>query len=317
MSEELAALRAENAKLKEALLAARPDAAKALSPAPVPQINTDQPPLHRLSSRAAGTPSGSASHRQRSQSPNRSPYDLSHRKPSAALIAGCTGPDCPPELTRMSSRENSAATVLPAAAGAATGGSAPSARPLGAVRAPTAAPAASLAARKAPESVAEGPEGKQSAVTAAAAAAAAGAAGTSADGKAPVRSVTLVVVGASGDLAFKKTFPAIFSLWRQGLLPRDVDVVGYARSALTRAAFTTKISSKFDLSRSSEAEKQAFLERCSYTHGAYDSDESFVALHEYLLGVEAKHEGSEGADRVFYFAIPPDVFVTVAQGLNE
>lgn len=40
----------------------------------------------------------------------------------------------------------------------------------------------------------------------------------------------IVVLGASGDLAKKKTFPAIFALFQQGLLPKDVKIVGYART---------------------------------------------------------------------------------------
>jgi glucose-6-phosphate 1-dehydrogenase len=41
----------------------------------------------------------------------------------------------------------------------------------------------------------------------------------------------IVVLGASGDLAKKKTFPAIFALYQQGLLPKDVKIVGYARTS--------------------------------------------------------------------------------------
>ena len=41
----------------------------------------------------------------------------------------------------------------------------------------------------------------------------------------------IVVLGASGDLAQKKTFPALFALYKQGLLPKDVHIVGYARSS--------------------------------------------------------------------------------------
>lgn len=64
------------------------------------------------------------------------------------------------------------------------------------------------------------------------------------ESKGPHRVLTIVIIGASGDLAWKKTFPAIFSLWRQGLLPKDVNVVGYARSDLDINKFKQKISQK-------------------------------------------------------------------------
>ena len=41
----------------------------------------------------------------------------------------------------------------------------------------------------------------------------------------------IVVLGASGDLAKKKTFPALFALYQQNLLPKDVHIIGYARTS--------------------------------------------------------------------------------------
>lgn len=42
-------------------------------------------------------------------------------------------------------------------------------------------------------------------------------------------SLSIVVLGASGDLATKKTFPALFQLYRQRFLPHRFQIVGYAR----------------------------------------------------------------------------------------
>lgn len=53
--------------------------------------------------------------------------------------------------------------------------------------------------------------------------------------------LTVVVVGASGDLAKKKIFPALFALFYQGLLPKHVQIVGYARSPSSDEEFRTKI----------------------------------------------------------------------------
>lgn len=41
----------------------------------------------------------------------------------------------------------------------------------------------------------------------------------------------IVILGASGDLAKKKTFPAVFALFQQGLLGKQVKIVGYARTS--------------------------------------------------------------------------------------
>nr|XP_035941432.1 glucose-6-phosphate 1-dehydrogenase-like isoform X2 [Halichoerus grypus] len=44
-----------------------------------------------------------------------------------------------------------------------------------------------------------------------------------------------IIMGASGDLAKKKIYPTIWWLFRDGLLPEDTFIVGYARSRLTVA----------------------------------------------------------------------------------
>lgn len=53
--------------------------------------------------------------------------------------------------------------------------------------------------------------------------------------------LSVVVVGASGDLAKKKIFPALFALYHQGLLPKSIQIVGYARSKSSDDEFREKI----------------------------------------------------------------------------
>ena len=50
-------------------------------------------------------------------------------------------------------------------------------------------------------------------------------------GDALTEETVVVVLGASGDLAKRKTFPALFALYQQELLPKDVHIVGYARTS--------------------------------------------------------------------------------------
>lgn len=53
--------------------------------------------------------------------------------------------------------------------------------------------------------------------------------------------LSVVVVGASGDLAKKKIFPALFALYYEGLLPKHVQILGYARSKSSTDDFREKI----------------------------------------------------------------------------
>ncbi len=122
-------------------------------------------------------------------------------------------------------------------------------------------------------------------------------------------------MGASGDLAFKKTYPALFGLYRNKFLPSNTHIVGYARSKLNLDDFKNRISSKIKLHN--EKEKvllDEFLLKCSYEAGSYDGSDGYVAL---AAASEKLESGFQFADRVFYMALPPSVFGIVSHGLKS
>eukprot|EP00029_Vermamoeba_vermiformis_P005183 TRINITY_DN172_c0_g1_i1.p1 TRINITY_DN172_c0_g1~~TRINITY_DN172_c0_g1_i1.p1 ORF type:complete len:569 (-),score=206.77 TRINITY_DN172_c0_g1_i1:157-1653(-) len=124
----------------------------------------------------------------------------------------------------------------------------------------------------------------------------------------PEKALTIVVFGASGDLAKKKTFPALFALFKRDLLPKDVLIWGYARSKLSNEDFISKC---VNATIKNGGDKLAeFNKRCHYFSGQYDSAASFQDFNKHLL--EAEKFKSKGANRVFYMALPPSVFVETA-----
>jgi glucose-6-phosphate 1-dehydrogenase len=129
--------------------------------------------------------------------------------------------------------------------------------------------------------------------------------------------VSLIVIGASGDLARKKIIPALFALYCQKLLPERFQVVGFARSSLSHEKFretiTQNLTCRYAPGESCGEKMEAFLSRCFYTSGNYDSAESFA----HLCNEVKKIEGPDGANRVFYMAIPPFLFLDVARSLKN
>jgi glucose-6-phosphate 1-dehydrogenase len=126
----------------------------------------------------------------------------------------------------------------------------------------------------------------------------------------------IVVVGASGDLAHKKVYPALFALYSQGLLPEKFHVYGFARSEFDESAFRERIESnltcRYVPESSCASQMEAFLERCSYMSGQYDDPESFKALKASMAD---RHD--KAANRLFYLAIPPKVFSDAVRSLGE
>jgi glucose-6-phosphate 1-dehydrogenase len=122
----------------------------------------------------------------------------------------------------------------------------------------------------------------------------------------------IVVVGASGDLAGKKIFPALFSLFCQGLLPEDVSFIGFARSGFTDAEFRERISRtltcRYTPGKDSCAGKtEDFLSRTSYRQGKYGDPESYAAMKDAL---------PSDSNKIFYLSIPPSVFAETAEALG-
>lgn len=122
---------------------------------------------------------------------------------------------------------------------------------------------------------------------------------------------TIVVFGASGDLAKKKTLPALFGLFREGELPEDTQILGYARLDLSQEAFHSKFAENL---KSDDKELiNKFLGITEYFRGGYDDAESFQRLEKILK----EKEGGQKGKRIFYLALPPLVFTEVAKNLKE
>lgn len=130
--------------------------------------------------------------------------------------------------------------------------------------------------------------------------------------------LSFVVFGASGDLAKKKIYPALFALYYEGRLPKTFKIYGYARSSMTTEEFRDKIAEsltcRIDWSKAGEqdcaAKSEEFFARCEYVSGQYDQAEDFRALDELMTKEE---RGMKKVKRVFYLSIPPSIFVPVAQ----
>ncbi|BEJ06658.1 hypothetical protein CcaverHIS641_0311800 [Cutaneotrichosporon cavernicola] len=130
----------------------------------------------------------------------------------------------------------------------------------------------------------------------------------------------VVVFGASGDLAKKKTFPALFTLYRQGHLPKDVHIVGYARTKMTEEEFHKRVTSyikKDDSVDDFDERLEGFKKALTYISGPYDNDSGYQELEAHLLDLEGRRGPSEKANRVFYMALPPSAFTDVAAGVRK
>jgi len=130
--------------------------------------------------------------------------------------------------------------------------------------------------------------------------------------------LSVIVIGASGDLAVKKIFPALFALWCRKLLPETFICQGFARSEMSDEQFRNLLTGRLTCRytpNESECRRymEAFLKRCFYNKGNYDA----VTDYEKLKTTLEQHEPDDAqTTRIFYLSIPPFLFLDVAKSLH-
>jgi glucose-6-phosphate 1-dehydrogenase len=129
---------------------------------------------------------------------------------------------------------------------------------------------------------------------------------------------TVVVFGASGDLARRKLLPALYDLAYVGLLPERHAIVGSGGSRLDDDEFRERARegiAEFARHRLDAGRWQAFAEGLSYVSAPLDDPDAFGALRDRLVRLDAEL-GAEGR-RLFYCGTPPSAFPTIVRRLGE
>ncbi|WP_395698550.1 glucose-6-phosphate dehydrogenase [Methylocella sp.] len=121
----------------------------------------------------------------------------------------------------------------------------------------------------------------------------------------------LVVFGGTGDLAYRKLFPALFRRFHDGQFSDGTRIIGAARHDYGREAFRETVAKalrQFALEAIKDADLDAFLELVDYVSLDIGSDAGWNMLAERL-----PEDANEV--RAFYLATGPDRFGAVAAQL--
>ena len=116
----------------------------------------------------------------------------------------------------------------------------------------------------------------------------------------------LVLFGATGDLAKKKLFPALYDL--EDLDELDVQIFGVASSKWTQEVFRENVESAIRARKPDADEKVLgkLLNEMQLLVGDYENPETFVQLAELIKDFKLP---------VIYLAIAPEHFAKITQGL--
>ena len=157
----------------------------------------------------------------------------------------------------------------------------------------------------------------------------------------------IVIFGATGDLARHKLLPALYSLYKNGLLgdlssfskeelrgagssshdtsnftKASLDkskgqgkfyIVGFARREFSDEAYRQMITEELAVAK--EPEWEQFVENLYYQQGLFDEEKGYTELIEKLNGFDA--EIGACITRVFYLATPPDNYENILSYLES
>ncbi|WP_066340216.1 glucose-6-phosphate dehydrogenase [Azohydromonas lata] len=140
-------------------------------------------------------------------------------------------------------------------------------------------------------------------------------------------SFDLVLIGGTGDLAWRKLMPALFQAWRHGTLPAGGRILAVSREDMDSAAYRVWLQQRFqDLSgptRPTAEALAAFTAQVHYLQVDLAQDAHYPALRRWLKEPAAQEGRADGPAEavVFYLATSPHLFPQVcrqlgAMGLN-
>jgi glucose-6-phosphate 1-dehydrogenase len=139
----------------------------------------------------------------------------------------------------------------------------------------------------------------------------------------PVHPTTLVIFGATGDLARRKLLPAIYNLAHDGALPERFHLIGCSRSEMSDEDFRAMAAGavrRFSRRPPDDAVLEHLLEDVRYVAGAFDDPAVFDVLAGELDALDAADQLM--LNRCFYLSTAPGLFATIveqlgAKGLNR
>lgn len=129
----------------------------------------------------------------------------------------------------------------------------------------------------------------------------------------------MIIFGATGDLTQRKLVPALFHLFRKGVLPQEFFIVGFSRREYNHQAFKEFLKDslkKYDTQEAfSEEEWLKFSGKIFYQKGDLESVGGYQALIELLKGFDGKLAAC--VPRFFYLATPPDKCGVILDFLHQ
>jgi glucose-6-phosphate 1-dehydrogenase len=130
---------------------------------------------------------------------------------------------------------------------------------------------------------------------------------------------TVVLFGASGDLAKRKVIPAMYDLAIHNALGPRYSIVGFARTPMTDESFRSTVGeaakSISEVGPIDPKQWDDFASNLSYHSGDYNNPDSYAQLGKRIAELESSK--NLGKNRLFYLSTPPEVYQDIIENLGK
>jgi glucose-6-phosphate 1-dehydrogenase len=133
----------------------------------------------------------------------------------------------------------------------------------------------------------------------------------------PVHPTSLVIFGATGDLAHRKLLPGLYNLAHEGQLPERFEMIGVGRRDQQHEDFREMAAEsieRYSRRRPDPKVLEGLLDDMRYVQGVFDEDEVYDELKRTLN--EFDEQAGRKLDRIFYLSTAPAFFPLIAGKLG-
>jgi glucose-6-phosphate 1-dehydrogenase len=134
----------------------------------------------------------------------------------------------------------------------------------------------------------------------------------------PVPPTTLVIFGATGDLARRKLLPALYNLAHEGALPERFNLIGVSRRDLPDDEFRNQAREAIQEFSRRPPDSQVLdglLARMQYLGNPFDHVAGFAQIGEAMDALD--EEADLRLNRVYYLSTAPEYFPVITEAIKE
>ena len=134
----------------------------------------------------------------------------------------------------------------------------------------------------------------------------------------PAPPTTLVIFGATGDLAHRKLLPALYNLAHEGALPERFKLIGVARREKGKGDFreeTRQSIKQFSRREPDDEVLDGLIEHVHYIASNFDDPVGYNALAEKLDKLDA--DAGQPLNRDYYLSTAPEFFPVIVEQLKQ